>query len=92
VLVSALACWRLSNMLVNEAGPFEAFASLRRATGIIVDDIDGSSLGGPSWNPLTCLYCTSIYMAVLSYFMPNWLKNILAISAIASLIGRAHDG
>lgn len=50
-ILLTLATWRVSHMLVNEAGPFRVFARLRAVT----------KLGGL----LDCLYCCSVWVAAL---------------------------
>lgn len=75
-------------MMVHEAGPNFVFTELRNATGILYAD-DGSVVSWPDWNPLHCVYCTSIYTAVLMLLAPRWMRRALAISAVAVLIESA---
>jgi hypothetical protein len=80
-----LATWRLSRMLVRETGPYDAFARLRLATGIEYG-LDGQVISYPPYNPLHCVYCTSVYTAIAVLLMPRWLRTLLSVSGMATLI------
>jgi hypothetical protein len=72
-------------MLVNERGPFNVFVALREATGI-THDTEGVAL---SWNddsPLSCLYCTSVWVALVLMVCPMWIKEWLAVSGLAIMV------
>lgn len=77
--VYALAVWRLSHMVVKEAGPFDAFDRLH-------------DLPLPSWVAagLHCVSCTSVWAALLLLAFErtplHWLNTVLAGSAIAKLL------
>lgn len=87
LLVDSLAVWRLSSLLVKEDGPNYIFRTLREKTGIQYSEWDNNTpVVWPSWNPLTCVYCTSIYAAIIVSFLPNWFRTFWAISAIAIVI------
>lgn len=79
-----LATWRLSRMLVKEQGPYHIFERLRRATGIEYES--GDVLSYPDWNPLHCVYCTSVWVALVLGLAPRWLRASLAASGIAALL------
>lgn len=73
-IILALACWRISYMLVNEVGPYKIFQRLRNR--IINHPL----------SPIHCFKCTSVWVAFFlapvndpAYFIPSWL----ALSAIA---------
>lgn len=84
-IVAGLATWRLSYMLVREAGPFNVFGKLREATGIEYDDNGELSVWNPA-NPLACMYCTSVWVALGITFLPCAVVRVLAISGLAVLI------
>lgn len=88
LIVAVLACWRLSNMLVKEDGPFDVLSELRARTGIEYD-INNEPTKYPNWNPLHCIWCTSVWIAPLIMWLPVYLTYGLAISAGACLIDRA---
>lgn len=93
----ALASWRLAHMLVHEHGPLGLFIVLRRLTGIQYDETEQAFMW-PSWNPLWCVYCTSIYTAAIMIglaFIPILASYIviylLAVSGIVCLLEAWHD-
>lgn len=77
----SLATWRLTALLVYEAGPRGIFAYLRKVS---------DAIGGP----LECFWCTSVWVGLLaSSFLPLWGRVYphgvvwwLAISAVAIMI------
>ena len=80
-------------MLVIEDGPFLIFDKVRSGTGIRVD-VESGVMFSPSWNPLYCVYCTSIWMAIamwLMWMVAYWFVWILAISAVCCLIENVVD-
>lgn len=85
LLEYGIATWRVSRMLVKEAGPGQMFVGFRERTGIEYDR-DGNLSSYPDWNPLHCVYCTSIYVAVAMLLAPRWLVRACAVSGWASLI------
>jgi hypothetical protein len=82
LLIEGLACWRLSSLLVSEDGPWRAFDRLRRATGIEYT-VRGDLFTWPSWNPLVCVWCVSLWIAPVVHVLPRWLVWLLAVSALA---------
>lgn len=82
-LVTALAVWRLSNMLVNEDGPGDVFDGLRRIAN-----------RGPLAGLFSCVYCMSVWISAAAHFRPlraprRSIEDTLAGSALAILI---HEG
>lgn len=93
LIVGGLATWRLTRLLVVEEGPFKIFYKLRTATGIEYDidnDTDEVFVSWhPSWNPLYCEWCTSLWVAILMYIL--WLHYkpavfVLALSGVSCLL------
>lgn len=92
-----LSSWRAAHMLVHEPGPFEMFALLRERTGIGAD-IEGNAVTWPLWNPLWCVYCTSVYTTIvmaaliaLGGIMGLVIVYLLALCALPCLIEAWHD-
>ncbi len=83
LLVNGLACWRISNMLVNERGPFNLLVGLRELTGIRHDS-EGEPISWGDASPLSCVLCTSIWVALLLLVVPDWIKEVFAVSGIAA--------
>lgn len=69
---------------MHEEGPFDAALKLRTATGI-EHASDGSVISAPSWNPLQCLFCTSIWISAILYWLPAWVWSIFGASGFAVL-------
>lgn len=80
-----LAVWRISNMLVEEDGPGRVFHILRELSGIEYDQ-DDQIVAFNDYTPLTCVYCTSVWVAIAIRFAPDWFSRLMAISAGAILI------
>ena len=82
LITLGLATWRISSMLVSERGPFDMFIKLRNKMGFVHDDA-GHVIGRPDGNVLSCLWCTSIYVALGLHFLPIQISYVLAISTVA---------
>ena len=95
ILLLGLATWRISYMLMYDAGPGQMFYKFRKARGIDHDD-DGSPFFYPPgfWGGLLeCMYCTSIWVgtfiglgwAVLPFYVELCCIPF-ALSAVAVII------
>jgi hypothetical protein len=81
----AMATWRITQMLVSEAGPGRVFIKLREATGVQHSD-DGTAVSWGDWTPLACTKCTSVYVATAMSIAPNWVHWLMAASAVSVLL------
>lgn len=72
-------------MLVQEPGPGRLFVKLRELTGIEHTE-DGKVLNYGDWTPLYCVWCTSLWVAVLLLWAPLLVLLPLATSATAIII------
>lgn len=79
-LLSALATWRLSSLLVNEDGPAHVFKRLR-----VWAELHSGFLA----DLLACVWCCSVWVAAIMPFMPRPVRQWLALSAAAILIEEA---
>lgn len=72
-------------MLVKEQGPLGVFKRLRELTGIQHDEEDDEPV---SWgySPLVCVLCTSVWVALGLVWIPRRVKEVLAVSGVASLV------
>jgi hypothetical protein len=84
-IVKGLATWRLSNLLVKEGGPLDILWIIREKSGIVYDEQD-RPIVWPSWNPLWCVWCTSIWVAGIIMIMPRVVSWILALSAVTCIV------
>lgn len=92
-LIMGLACWRLSNMIVGEEGPWHVFARIRQWVGV------DSNLAGvypeDRWyvQVFECVWCASVWVGIALaalYSVYPWLAVMLSvpfgISAMAIVI------
>lgn len=91
-----LAVWRISNMLVHEWGPFGLLAGIRRLVGIR-HDREGNVMTFSHRNVLSCVWCTSIWVALILALVSEVLPYsvlvvvyVMGLSAVASLIDMVH--
>lgn len=95
LLVRGLAVWRISTMLVNEDGPGSLLTQLRGNTGIKylwnTETKHWDVISYPKWNPLHCVYCTSIWVGLVIAILPRWFSLPFALSAIGGLIEDGTD-
>lgn len=88
LLVNSLSTWRVSNMLVNEGGPFGIFKFIREMMGI-QHDYQGNVVGIPDDKPLlSCLWCTSVWVAGIMMFVPIKVKMPFCISALVVILDK----
>jgi hypothetical protein len=92
-IILALATWRLSNLLVNESGPYDVFERVRAKVGVYYDDYGNPQGANELARGLTCVYCVSTWIAaaltVLLYLLGTtvvWIFTPLAVSAAAVLV------
>lgn len=89
-LINGLATWRASSLLVNEMGPYYVFRRMREAAGFAYYP-DGDVLRRPDNHVLSCVWCTSLWLAFGVGFLPKWLRRGLALSAVAIIV-EEHSG
>lgn len=102
LFVLSLATWRLSNLLVNEDGPFDLFAKVRAVFDIRVDpETKEFYLLKPNviGDMLLCIMCTSIWVAAamtLAYLLlpvlTFWFALGLSLSTVTCVIDRWVEG
>ena len=72
LIILALACWRLSNLLVAEEGPWNVLGRIR---GRLIDQ-DKLETPGSLSKGLSCPYCVQVWLALavtpLYLFWPSW--------------------
>jgi len=90
-VVYALATWRVSSLLVDEAGPFRMFIRLREWVGITHDADDNVAMIPDRLLPgiLSCVWCVSIWVGLfwtLMYFVPYSLYLALPFALSAAAI------
>jgi hypothetical protein len=85
LVVAGLATWRLSRMLLYEAGPSDIIVRARSIVGVSHDSND-TPVVWPSWLPFDCVNCMSVWVAPVVLLMPRWLRAVLALSGLAVML------
>jgi len=97
LLILGLATWRVSNLLVNERGPFDIFVHLRELSGIEHDQDGIPTVIPDGFIPgvLSCVWCASMWVGffwtVLFWTLPGmalFCGVILGLSSLAILLDR----
>ena len=96
--VLALAVFRLTSLLVNEAGPWDIFHLLRRKAGITYDQYSHKVTDNELGRMLLCSWCTSMWVSfgvVLVWaVLPDWgiyLFLPFALSSVSIVVQEALD-
>lgn len=85
LIIGGLAVWRLSHALVKESGPLMIFARLRAFAA------RHQKRSGGLFDMLSCVYCTSFWIALLvglygATDVFHWIGYALAMSAISTIL------
>lgn len=92
VLIAALACYRLTSLLVDEGGPWDVFGHLRDKVGISYDEHSQPVGTNMAARMLMCHKCTSVWvgigLAALLALNPltAWLMLPFSLSAVSIII------
>lgn len=98
-IVLSLATWRVTSLLVNEAGPFDLFAKLRHLVGVRYDERSVPYGTNVLANAFSCIWCMSVWIALIAAiflfeYIIWWQYPIvvLALSAAAIMIEKVIGG
>jgi hypothetical protein len=87
------AVWRVSSVLVNEAGPFDMMTKLRNFVGIRYNEYSEMYTTNTSADLFTCVWCMSVWVSVLLVALlflqeqiSAFVNLVFAASAIAIMI------
>jgi len=90
-----LATWRLSSLLVHEDGPWNLLVKFRDLVGVDYDTFNEAYGKNVLAEMLTCVWCTSPWMAALLYAASHlwpevltWVMFPLALSTLAIIVER----
>lgn len=94
-VILGLATWRLTSLLVNEEGPWDIFARLRRKLGVRYNE-RSVAYGTNLWSDLLlCTWCASVWTGAsisLAYLISRPIAVTLcfplALSSVAMLMDR----
>lgn len=101
VLLFGIATWRISSLIVHEAGPWSVFRKLRERAGIVHDEQGEPIVIPDGFFPglLSCVWCSSIWVA--AGLMLAWLllpmfiglfAAVMVFSAVAILMEKVVRG
>lgn len=62
--ILTLTTWRLTSLLVNEAGPFDIFERIRLLAGIRLDEYSQPQADNVIGQALSCVWCTSVWVGI----------------------------
>lgn len=83
-LITSLAIWRLTYMVVEEDGPGNIFLKLRESA---------SSDKQRLWLPFNCFYCASVWVsAIVCLLLNRPFIEIFAYSGTAIFLYVLHEG
>lgn len=85
MLELGLATWRISKLLMDEAGPWNVVQRFRETFGFVHDD-DGNIVAVPEGSVLGCIYCLSVWVGLSLVLLPPNIRRVFAVSAIAILV------
>lgn len=83
LLIYGLACYRITQMLVNENGPFDIFIRLR---SWLVRNAHRNIIFDMFAKLFSCKYCMGIWVAFLLVFLPGIVVLIFAVAGVQSLV------
>lgn len=91
LLVLGLACWRITSLFVSETGPFDVFLRIREAAGIGHDENDRPYMYPDTFfaQLLSCVWCFSMWAALLSvfyWFFPTVTVAVALIPALSAIV------
>lgn len=65
IAVLILATWRISSLLAQEAGPYDAFSRVRLALGVWYDDAGEPHGRNVAARAITCVWCNSVWVGLV---------------------------
>jgi len=85
-LISSLAVWRISSLLVREDGPWDVFAKLRNISGVKYNEYSVSYGTNLISSILSCVWCTSVWVGFFVALLdkPVNIRTLLRALALSS--------
>lgn len=94
-IILSLAIWRISNLLIEESGPYAILELFRYQLGIRYNEQNVTYATNELAELFTCHFCLSvwlgIFVAISYYFYPTltyWLCLPFALSALALVVNK----
>jgi len=98
-IILSLATWRISNLIVDEDGPWDILAKFRKFVGVFYDERSVRQGGNIIANAMVCVWCISIWIAAFItgiFLIAPEITIIVALpfamSAFAIIIGEIING
>ena len=91
-LLSALAVWRLSSLLVREDGPLDVFLKIRSKAGVQFDEYSNPKVTSVWSGILSCVWCCSVWVAFAVALIDRpgnffeYFKRAMALSALTIFV------
>lgn len=89
-ILTAIAVWRISYMVVFEDGPGDIFLMVRATSGTHILGEDGRPDSGMG-RILSCLFCTSMWVSFLLMFCPMFIIVPFALSGAAIIVQKVVE-
>lgn len=97
-LLVALAVWRITNLLMHEAGPYNVFHRLRYLVGVRHNRENQSVATNELAKLFLCHWCLSLWVSLIVVaflcFRPDWTFTVLlpfALSAVSILFAEVFS-
>lgn len=89
LIIIAAATYRITNLLVADAGPWRVFARLRECVGASADACANSVMQhGHATNVFCCQHCAGLWVAgavLLAWFIFPAVVYLFAVAGLASI-------
>lgn len=84
-----LATWRVTYMLQNESGPWDLLIRARERVGVTHNEDGEPETHVHTWT--YCLYCFSVWVAIILACLPVLFSIPFALSTVAILVDRLRQ-
>lgn len=85
IIVIGLGAWLMASLLVDQDGPGQVFAHLRRLVGVRPNEVQS---GLPAL--FSCVWCMSCWTAPAVYlvweYVADWPVQVAAVAAVAIMV------
>lgn len=76
--------------MLYEVGPYQILSKIREKFGVISDEEGNPMEHKYTWT--SCIWCFSIWVGLITCFVPEKVLRPFALSAMTLLIGRIMNG
>lgn len=86
LLLLFAATWRVTHLLMYEAGPFHIIQRLRGATGVKHDSDTGRPIAWPDGSVFECFWCLSVWVSIGMIPVAIWAWPVVLVLAISAVV------